>query len=171
MDNTREHNGHTIALRDDWTFEIAGPLIDESVYKRGFGNLIEAQNAIDERVKQNERQERVKLSIPVWLKDGSRGTVTGVHGGHLKATGVGSEDHVWPAHPHLSVLLLERKKLNERVRQITAILDKYTVRTGADYSDRNYDTAVANLQRRLDAMLNKANAELPGPPQGERLSA
>lgn len=160
----REHNGHKITLTDNWTFSVSGPLIDDSMRRTNYDTLIAAQDAIDERVKQQNRQDRVKLSIPVWLDDGRRGTITGVHGGHLKATGVDHADTVYPSHPHLSKLLIERKKIRDREKAINVELQKYRVSTASGYGVRDYDGAVADLQKRLNEASAKAIAELPVTP-------
>jgi hypothetical protein len=158
----KEHNGHTITLTEDWRFAISGPLVDDSMHRRVYSVFSEAEAAIDDRVKQNERQQRVKLSIQVWLDNGQRATITGVHGGHLKALGVDNASTVYPAHPYLSELLLERKKLRERVRQIDAILGKYEVRTSSGHGIRDYDEAVTSLQKRIAEASSKADTDLPG---------
>lgn len=147
-----EHEGHTITVTEDFRFKIEGPLFTkENLSHRGSwtNSFGEAKERIDTAAKAHASQNRVKLSIPVLLQNGSKSTVTGIHGGHLKALGVGSEDYVYAPTDKIAALLTEAVAIRNRLKQIEALLRPVKVSTAADYASRSHEEAVKSFQERM----------------------
>ncbi|MDE2103653.1 MAG: hypothetical protein KGL39_40820 [Patescibacteria group bacterium] len=152
-----EHNGYTVTLADNFRFHVTHPA--------GDGTWCESASSarvwIDKQVAAQQRQGRTKLNIPVLLEDGSRATITGVHGSTFNALGINTAYAAWPDVAWIRAALNRRKALRGEVEKISKSVGAFVIDTRHHYGAKDHATAVADLQQRADKALAEAIAAEP----------
>jgi hypothetical protein len=165
MNSAIEYNGHTITVTDDYRFAISGPTIEKDGHDRYsliYDSMSKAKERIDERVKQAERQNREKLSIPMLAANGNPVTITGIHAGHYGLLGIGfkgSYDTLYPATDAVRAMIHEVSALRQRLTHLQKTLGWLEISTGGPGAAYTYDDALKLVLARIETA-NKLAREL-----------
>jgi hypothetical protein len=157
MTMQQEYKGHTIAVREDLSFMVAGPHVNQ-YFQRAF----DAREAVDEAVANAAKQSRTKISISVLSEKGRNEIVHGLHAGHGKV--LGTEGDFYPDVPWLAELLKEKAKLQIRLNDIDHLSYRYRISNHWRGASKDYDGTVAQLQKEIADKTARAEAATPVEP-------
>jgi hypothetical protein len=157
MTMQQEYKGHTIAVREDLSFMVAGPHVNQ-YFQRAF----DAREAIDQAVTNAAKQSRTKISIPVLSEKGRNEIVHGLHAGHGKV--LGTEGDFYPYVSWIAQLLKESAKLDARRLEISKLIYRYRISNHWHGASKDYDGTVAQLQKEIADKTARAEAATPVEP-------
>ena len=159
MTPTFEYNAHTVSVTDDFRFAVAGPCFETDRYDSIFESAQAAREKIDARMKAQEAQDRVRLSIPVMNEKGQTLTITGVHARNFNALGLGEAKEIYPPHAWIVDLLRVRAAARKQVVETEAVLKQYRI-DQKPYGLRTHEDAIRvisqDAERKTKAAADRA---------------
>lgn len=168
-----EHNGHTVTLTADFTFEVAGPAFEG---KKGYFDTIspsadEARRAIDGRVKTLAQQKKATEKITIHAIDdmGEPCTIRGINANTGELLGVpkgrnSTRRNIFPPVPWLIAAVKRWREFDYQTEIHRQALEPYRIQGSRGYeriSAYEYDTLIANFQTEFATKEAKAVANTP----------
>jgi hypothetical protein len=145
----REYRGSKIWLTEDYRFEVVGEGF-AGYESRMFGSLKEAEAKIDQIMAAEARSQRERVSLCVLNSSGNAETITGLHGKTGDVLGVSDSSDFYPNVGWLAEMLMEKKRLYDRMTEINKTIQPYRIRRS--YSVGYHGNSEAAARRHAEAI-------------------
>ena len=137
------HKGHIIRVWGDGMFHV----LDDEAEVGAYASLAEAKKSIEN----NKPLVKRKVSLPALTRQGGPITITGINRANSRIIPAQNfTSFVYADTPKMRSLMAEREILNERVRKLTARIDKGAISTQCGYGNMRpdlYEGALQDLER------------------------
>lgn len=160
MTHLTDYRGHKIELTQDFVFLVSGPLFDPSS-THAVASMHEAKSKIDDATAAEEKQKKtaVTLALPAIKGDGSPFMIRGINSNSSRILGTEERSELFAPAIWIAKMLVERKQLTARLREIQSALRPVTISTRRGYGHlkaADYPGEIAELQKEYDAAVAAA---------------